>query len=192
MITPAQGPAFVEAIKVNRFHGVGPKTAEKMNRLGIYTGADLRRQSLAFLQQEFGSSGARYYAISRGHDDRPVIADRPRKSSGSETTFATDLLDPGEIEAGVCSMADEVWAWCEKTGAYGRTVTVKLKYADFQRATRSRTLTAPVMDQFALRRVGIDLVRSVFPPEQGIRLLGVTLSHFDSDTQEHEQLALGL
>src|SRR5436190_2109652 len=72
VIPPEKGPAFVEGLDVGRFHGVGPKTAEKMNRLGIYTGADLKAQSLEFLEQYFGSSGAYYHAIARGHDDRRV------------------------------------------------------------------------------------------------------------------------
>src|SRR5690606_28434999 len=111
VIAPAMGVAFVENLEVGRFHGVGPKTGEKMNAIGIFTGADLRNQSLAFLQARFGKSGEWYYAISRGEDDRPVRPDRERKSSGSETTYATDLTDPAEIEAGVLKQADEVWAW---------------------------------------------------------------------------------
>src|SRR6202049_3764428 len=114
VITPAMGAAFVEALPVGKFHGVGPVTAAKMNGLGIFTGADLRRQSLAFLQQHFGKSGPWYHAIANGEDDRPVVPNRSRKSSGSETTFATDLTDPADIEAGVQAMADEVWSWCEK------------------------------------------------------------------------------
>jgi len=166
-------------LPVGKFHGVGPVTADKMNRLGVFTGADLRRQSLSFLQRHFGKSGSWYHGIARGEDDRPVVPDRPRKSSGSETTFANDLTDPGDIEAGVQEMADEVWAWCEKARAFGRTVTVKIKYADFRQATRSRTLPAIVTSQDTLRNVSIALVRTVFPPAQGIRLVGVTLSGFE-------------
>jgi DNA polymerase-4 len=193
VVAPAMGAAFVEALPVGKFYGIGPVTAAKMNRLGIHTGADLRQQSLVFLEAQFGKSGRWYYAISRGNDDRPVVPNRPRKSSGSETTFAMDLTDSAEIEAGVVSMADEVWAWCEKVSAFGRTVTVKIKYADFQQATRSRTLAAPVTDRATLRQVSIDLVRSVFPPAKGIRLLGVTLSSFESgERMETQQLDLGL
>jgi DNA polymerase IV len=192
-VTPAMGAAFVEALPVGKFHGVGPVTAAKMNGLGIFTGADLRRQSLAFLQQHFGKSGPWYHAIANGEDDRPVVPDRPRKSSGSETTFDRDLTDPADIEAGVQAMADDVWAWCEKAQAFGRTVTVKIKYADFQQATRSRSWAAPVTAQAQLRQVSIDLVRSVFPPAQGIRLLGVTVSNFeDRDRAAAGQLDLAL
>jgi DNA polymerase-4 len=193
VVTPAMGPAFVEALPVGRFHGVGPVTADKMNRLGIYTGADLRRQSLSFLQRHFGKSGPWYHAISHGEDQRPVVPDRPRKSSGSETTFADDLTDPAAIEAGVLDMADEVWAWCEKSGEFGRTVTVKIKYADFRQATRSRTLPAAVASRESLREVSIGLVRTVLPPANGIRLLGVTLSSFErAGDAGAEQLDLGL
>jgi DNA polymerase IV len=192
VVTPAMGAAFVEALPVGKFHGVGPVTADKMNRLGIFTGADLRRQSLAFLQQHFGKSAPWYHAIANGEDDRPVVPDRPRKSSGSETTFSNDLTDSTDIEAGVQAMADEVWAWCEKARAFGRTVTVKIKYADFRQATRSRTLPAIVTSQETLRNVSISLVRTVLPPAQGIRLVGVTLSSFErADRPASEQLDLG-
>jgi DNA polymerase-4 len=193
VVTPAMGAAFVEALPVGKFHGVGPVTADKMNRLGIFTGADLRRQSLAFLQQHFGKSGPWYRAIANGEDDRPVVPDRPRRSSGSETTFSNDLTDPADIEAGVQAMADEVWAWCEKARVFGRTVTVKIKYANFLQTTRSRTLPAIVTSQETLRNVSIDLVRTVFPPAKGVRLVGVTLSNFERpDSASSEQFELGL
>src|SRR5271167_1923098 len=101
VITPDMGVDFIASLPVARFHGVGPATAAKMGRLGIRTGADLRVQSLAFLQQQFGKSAAWYLSIANGEDDRPVVADRPRKSAGCETTFERDLTEPAEIEAGV-------------------------------------------------------------------------------------------
>lgn len=87
VIPPQRGAEFIEALAVKKFHGVGPVTAEKLNTHGIYTGADLRAQSLEFLQQHFGKSGGWYYAIARGEDDRPVEPNRPRKSSGSRRRF---------------------------------------------------------------------------------------------------------
>ena len=134
-IMPDQAEAFVATLPVAKFHGVGPKTT-MMRALGIETGADLRRQTLDFLQRNFGKAGSWYYEIARGQDDRPVQADRKRKSSGSETTFSEDLIDPVQVEAGVIAMADDVWAWCEKANARGRTVTVKIKWADFRVSTR--------------------------------------------------------
>src|SRR5262249_26022532 len=123
-VTPDMGPAWVETLAVARFHGVGPVTARKMQALGIETGADLKARSLAFLREQFGSAADWYHAIARGEDDRPVNPNQERKSSGSETTFDRDLVEPPEIEAGVLRMADDVWAWCEKTQEFGRTVTV--------------------------------------------------------------------
>ena len=139
VITPELGPDFIASLPIDRFHGVGPVTATKMRQLGIQTGADLRAKSLAFLQQHFGRSAEWYLGIANGEDDRPVVADRQRKSSGSETTFERDLTAADEIEAGIIAMADDVWAWCEKASAFGRTVTVKVKFADFQIITRSRS-----------------------------------------------------
>jgi DNA polymerase-4 len=191
VITPAMGPDFIEALPVGRFHGVGPITAAKMNSLGIFTGADLRRQTISFLQLHFSKSGAWYYAIARGADDRPVVPDRPRKSSGSETTFAEDLTDPKAVEAGVQAMADDVWTWCEKVRAFGHTVTVKMKFADFRQATRSRTLNVPVASRALLLETSIALVRQVYPLTTGIRLVGVTVSSF-RDPGLNRQLDLAL
>ncbi len=190
-IMPEEGEAFVAALPVAKLHGVGPVTAAKMRALGIETGADLRRQSLAFLQERFGKAGSWYFGVARGLDDRPVQPNRERKSSGSETTFLEDLTDPARIEAGVLAMADDVWAWCEKTGARGRTVTVKIKWADFEQSTRSRSLEAPVEAKERLYEVAIDLVRSVFPPRKGVRLVGVTLANFrPRETDLGEELPL--
>jgi DNA polymerase-4 len=175
VIPPEKGPAFVESLPVARFHGVGPKTAEKMNRLGIHTGADLREQSLEFLEQYFGRAGAWYYAIARGQDERRVVPDRPRKSVGSETTFMQDLARRTDIEQGVRSVLDDVWSYCERTGIAGRTVTVKIKYADFQIITRSRTLAEPVLSRETLERTSLELVGTIFPLQKSVRLLGVSL-----------------
>jgi DNA polymerase-4 len=190
VIVPAAGPAFIEGLSVHKFHGVGPVTAGRMNKLGVFTGADLRRQSLEFLVRHFGKSGSWYYAIARGEDDRVVAADRPRKSSGSETTFSTDLTQSEAIEAEVRAMADEVWIWCAKTQMYGRTVTVKIKYADFRQVTRRRTVAAPIRSLETLRGVSADLVRMVLPTSKGIRLVGVTVSSFDAGTPP-EALQMG-
>ena len=179
VVTPAGAERFLAPLAIGKFHGVGPVTADKMNRLGIFTGADLKRQPLALLREHFGRSGFWYYDIARGNDDRAVVPDRPRKSSGSETTFPQDISDPARIEAHIAEMADEVWAWCAKAHSYGRTVTVKIKYADFRIATRSRTLNGAVDSREALHDISLALVRSVYPLAAGVRLVGVTVSHFE-------------
>lgn len=183
-VTPDMGAAWVETLAVARFHGVGPVTAAKMKRLGIETGADLRAKSLAFLEEHFGSSAGWYHAIARGEDHRPVNPNRTRKSSGSETTFNRDLTEPAEIEAGVLRMADDVWSWCDKAQAYGRTVTVKIKFQDFRQITRSRSHASAVIDRNQLHEASLELVRSIYPPETGIRLVGVTVSNFETPARE--------
>jgi DNA polymerase IV len=192
VVTPAMGPAWVESLAVAKFHGIGPVTAEKMNKLGIHTGADLKRQSLEFLAKHFGKSGQWYFDIARGIDERPVEPDRPRKSSGSEITLLTDLTDPAAIEKEVLGQADEVWAWCEKTHTFGHTVTVKIKYADFRQLTRARTLTKAVTSRQDLSDIALALTRSIYPLTNGVRLVGVTVSHFPAEEDDApDQLDFG-
>lgn len=190
VIPPQRGAEFIATLPVKKFHGIGPVTAAKMNALGIQTGADLRAQSMEFLQRQFGKSGAWYYAIARGEDDRPVEPNRPRKSSGSETTFSEDRVIPAEIEAGVLEMADDVWAWCEKNQSFGATATVKIKYADFRIVTRSRTASRPITSRELLHETSLALVRSIYPVTIGIRLVGVSVSNFSSNDDAQLDLQL--
>jgi DNA polymerase-4 len=181
VITPEMGPDFVAALPVARFHGVGPATAAKMQRLGIETGQDLRERTLPFLTQHFGKAGAHFHAIARAEDSRAVVPDRPRKSSGSETTYSIDLATVEEVEAGLAALAAEVWAWCARTGNFGRTVTIKLRYADFQTITRSRTLPGLVSREALLLSTVRDLLRALLPLPKKVRLLGVTVSAFEEE-----------
>lgn len=196
VITPKMGPLFVEALPVGKFHGIGPATAAKMQKLGIHTGADLRAQSLEFLQRHFGKAGYHYYWISRGVDERPVRPDRIRKSVGAENTFQTDLFALEEARTELLPIVAKVWRYCDGHGIRGRTVTLKVKYADFRIITRSRTLQVPVSGQAELERLSLALLEGVFPVQKGIRLLGVTLSSLDSeagdDVDSAPQLSLML
>jgi DNA polymerase-4 len=182
VITPKMGPAFVEDLPVGKFHGVGPATSARMERLGLHNGLDLRAQSLAFLQQHFGKAGAYYYWIARGIDERPVRADRIRKSVGAENTFAADLTTLDAARTALQPIIDKVWRYCESSGIRGRTVTLKIKYADFSQATRSRTGIAPIASHSELERVSLALLELVFPVSRGVRLLGVTLSSLNEDS----------
>lgn len=176
VITPRMGPGFVEELPVGRFHGVGPKTAARMEGMGIRTGRDLRAQSLEFLQAHFGKAGVYYHAISRAEDDRPVRADRIRKSVGAETTFARDLHEEAELAAALRPLAAKVWEHCARHGTRGRTVTLKAKFSDFRQVTRSQSFARAVPELAALEDSALGLLRGLLPPERGIRLLGVTLS----------------
>jgi len=181
VITPKHGPTFVEGLAVKKFHGVGPATAAKMERLGILTGADLREKSLAFLQEHFGKSGAWYYNISRGIDDRPIRTNRERKSVGAEDTFMTDIVDLDAARAEITPLVDKVWRHCEAKNLYGRSVTLKVKYADFQIITRSRTEASPFGSAGEVVATVQALLDPLFPTAKGIRLLGVTLSSFTDE-----------
>ena len=193
VITPEDGPTFVETLPIGRFHGVGPATEARMHALGILTGADLKRQTRDDLARHFGKAGPYYHAIARGVDDRPVRANRERKSVGSETTFARDLATVEEMWAELVPLVDKVWTWCERTGTRGRTVTLKVKFADFRQITRARSLAEPVADRTTLERVSLDLLSSLLPADQGVRLLGVGLSALGTEpVEEQEQLSFPL
>lgn len=191
VIKPAQGEAFVERLSVGQFHGIGRVTAEKMNQLGIHTGADLRQQTEAFLRRHFGKSGGYYYQIARAVDDRPVNPERIRKSSGSENTFEHDLFTPAELEDGLRPLIDDVWDYCTNRGIAGRTVTVKVKFDDFQQITRSKLALSAILDKPFFERLAYSLLESLHPVPKGVRLLGVTLSNLESlDELEGRQLTL--
>jgi DNA polymerase-4 len=193
VITPKNGPAFVEALPVKKFHGVGPATAEKMLKLGIETGADLKARDLAFLQQHFGKSGPYFYWIARGVDEREVNPDRIRKSIGAEDTFREDIHDLETARAGLQPLIDKVWRYCEANGIRGKTVTLKVKWDDFTQMTRSKTVVAPVASGVEIAEIVGLLLSPIFPVPRGIRLLGVTLSSLDvADEGSEPQLALAL
>ena len=177
VIPPARGPAFVASLPVKRFHGVGPKTAEKMARLGIETGADLRAQSLAFLTHHFGSSGQYYFNLARGICHREVKPDRPYKSIGAEDTFFDDLTEEPALVAELDRISQTVWRRIEDRKINGRTVTLKVKYQDFRIVTRARSLDRPVAGREEFLDIGVALLRTLLPPPKGIRLLGLTLSN---------------
>jgi DNA polymerase-4 len=190
VITPAMGPAYIEKLPVGRFHGIGPATGARMERLGIRTGGDLRAQTLVYLQQHFGKAGTYYYGLARGIDNRPVCADRIRKSIGAERTFHADLFTLDEARVGLTPLIEKVWAGCEKSTLGARTVTLKARYADFQQVTRSRTADEPFSTQAAIEEIVCALLESLFPVEKGIRLLGVTLSSLSAESGGEHQLRL--
>lgn len=197
VITPKMGAAFVEVLPVRKFHGVGPATNEKMSRLGIQTGADLKAQTLEFLEEHFGKSGPFYYRIARGVDLRPVNADRTRKSIGAENTFDSDLQAFAPAFEALQPIVAKVWGYCERSGVRGRTVTLKVKYADFHQVTRSRSVSPAVASRFELEQISNSLLEPIFPVERGgIRLLGVSLSSLgdglETGVAARPQLSLSL
>jgi DNA polymerase-4 len=187
-ISPEMGPSFVETLPVGKFHGIGPATSAKMNALGIFTGLDMRNQTLEFMNANFGKAGAYYYWISRGIDDRPVRANRIRKSVGAENTFSTDLSALDAMVAELEPLIDKVWRHCESTGNRGRTVTLKIKYADFEIITRSRSVSAAVVNRSDLAHLAIGLLEDAMPLPKPVRLLGVSLSSLQGESHAERQL----
>jgi DNA polymerase-4 len=188
VISPEMGPAFVEALPVGKFHGIGPATSAKMNACGIFTGKDMRNQTLEFMNGNFGKAGAYYYWISRGLDERPVRTDQIRKSVGAENTFSTDLTEFDAMVAELEPLIDKVWRHCEGTGNRGRTVTLKVKFADFEIITRSRSIPLPIANRSDLARLAIGLLENATPLPKAVRLLGVSLSSLQGEDDTEAQL----
>jgi DNA polymerase IV len=162
-----------------------------MNALGLYTGIDMRNQSLEFMQANFGKAGTYYYWISRGVDNREVRANRIRKSVGAENTFSSDLTDFEAMLSELQPLIDKVWRHCEDRGTRGRTVTLKVKFADFELISRSRTVAGAVGSRAELESASAELLRALFPMDRAVRLLGISISGFALDeVQEPEQIAL--
>jgi DNA polymerase-4 len=187
------GPSFVEALPVERFHGVGPATAAKMKALGIFTALDLRAKDEAFLSKHFGKAGRHFYCICRGIDHRPVLPNRVRKSVGAENTFSRDLTSLDDMRAELGLLVEKVWHYCDTAGVRGRTVTLKVKFADFRIITRSRSQLVPISDRSILASISDELLAAQFPMRKGVRLLGLSLSSLCADAVEPDtQMTLAL
>ena len=184
MVRPGEGAAFVAAMPVRRFHGIGPRGADKMRQLGIETGADLAAKDIHFLRAQFGSQADYLYRAARGIDLRRVKADRPRKSVGSERTFETDISSGAVLREQLERIVGLTWDRIERSQAEGRTVTLKLKLKDFTGLTRARSLPQPVQDRNHFAEIGQALLEELLPLPQPVRLIGLTLSQLTDDEPE--------
>lgn len=178
VIPPQKGAAFVAALPIEKFHGVGPATATRMHAQGIRTGADLAELSPEETTRRFGKHAQYWYDLSRGIDHREVKPHRERKSVGAEDTFRTDITTLDEARVLTAPLIEKVWRVCQARDLHGRTVTLKIKYSDFEQITRSRSQASAVASLPELTRVVDELLAQVFPPRLPVRLLGVTLSSF--------------
>lgn len=189
VIRPGEGAVFVADLPVRRFHGVGPRGAEKMAQLGIETGADLAAKPISFLRDHFGSLADYLYRAARGIDLRPVRANRPRKSIGGERTFQHDISSGHALRETLDTIVDIVWERIERAEARGRTVTLKLRYCDFTLLTRAKSVAQPVSAKAAFAQIGHALLEELLPLPQPIRLMGLTLSSLESAGEENAQPA---
>jgi DNA polymerase-4 len=188
VIRPGQGAQFVAGLPVSRFHGVGPRGAEKLAALGITTGADLVAHDLAFLRAHFGSFAEYLFRAARGIDLRQVRANRIRKSVGGERTFFENIEDPDRLRETMDSIVDIVWERIERAGGAegpvrGRTVTLKLRYADFRTLTRARSVAPRVADKAMFAQLGHGLLEEMMPLPQPVRLMGLTLSSLEQESR---------
>lgn len=176
IITPADALDFIANLKIEKFHGIGQATTLHMHQLGIYTGADLRNMDETTLIAHFGKRGAFYYSIARGIDERPVEARRVRKSVGSETTFAVNLNRDEDILDALFAQNLEAWQALVKRHLQARTLTIKLKFADFSQLTRSISDVDEILTleaaQTLIKHLYAKLART-----QSVRLVGVTFSN---------------
>ena len=181
LISPQEAEAFLEQLPIERFHGIGAQTAQKMKHLGIHNGADLKAWSELALSKQFGKVGRHFFRIVRAIDDRKVEPDRERKSVGIETTFRHDLSHETEMLAALRSLTEKVCERLSHLQTAALTVTLKIKYLDFVQVTRSKTSPSYQREMVEIFPVVEYLLRYPTWPSRPVRLLGVSLSNLDHD-----------
>lgn len=192
VIPPARVPAILAELPVRRIPGVGRKSAERCARHGIRLAADFLRHDVDQLVRWFGSAGERYLAYARGIDPRPVRPGRERKSVSIEDTFAEDVASQAEAAAILDQLAGKLEARLRRADARGKTVVLKVKYADFQQVTRSRTLPTPATTRRALFETALSLLEHTQVGERPVRLMGIGVSNLDGADDESGRLQLEL
>ena len=186
-IGPSSVQAFMEKLPVEKFHGVGKITAEKMKKMGVEKGADLKALSQADLVRHFGKIGNFYYQIVRGVDDREVQPNRETKSVSAEDTFFDDVTDTDKIVAEIERLSAIVSKRLKSKNLKGRTIILKIKYSDFKQISRNLSVPAPVEDAEIIAEKASQLFFGLPTKEKPVRLVGVGISNFGADTKSHER-----
>ncbi|MCP4134467.1 MAG: DNA polymerase IV [bacterium] len=184
VIIPEKADAFIDSLPIGKFFGVGKVTEKKMVEMGITRGKDIKALSKERLMAIFGKQGAYYYAISHGLDNRPVEPNRIRKSIGKETTLKEDIVDMDRMTDILETIACKIEDLLEKSETKGYTITLKVKYFDFQRITRSITLAEPVFEASVIVTHVKELLEKTEAGSKKIRLLGITISNFEGEEEE--------
>ena len=187
VIKPDEAERFVESLEIERFFGVGKVTAQKMHQLGIYTGADLKKIDLETLLRYFGKAGSSYYENARAIDNREVNPNRIRKSVGAENTFDIDLEASTKMTIELYHIARRTWERIEAEEFHGRTITLKIKYADFEIITRGQTLPSPITSFGLFWNTAKEMLKHIDTSQKKVRLMGLTISH-----NEERNLAGGI
>ena len=183
-VTTDSAQDYLDSLEVRRLWGVGPATAEKLEQLGIRRVRDLRMTDPRRIHGRLGKNlGDHLIALSYGRDERPVIPDRQSKSIGNEDTFGEDLTAPEDLHRELLRLADQVTARMRRDGRTARTLTVKVKFADFQTITRSVTTDGPWHDPIEVLESAQRLLNGV-EIGRGVRLLGISLHNFGDAVQQ--------
>lgn len=190
LIRPGEAEKFIEELAVEKFYGIGKVTAQKMHKLGIHTGADLKKWDLISLVRNFGKPGVFFYDIVRGIDERPVVPDQERKSVGTELTYEKDLTTRFEVIAELYKLEKELMERLEHSETAGRTITLKVKFSDFKQITRSKTLQNYIRDFDTLHKEVSEIRKSIKLEGVSIRLLGLSISNLETDDCGDRQLYL--
>ncbi|MDF1588354.1 MAG: DNA polymerase IV [Gammaproteobacteria bacterium] len=191
VIKPEQGQAFVAELAIGKFHGIGPATEAKMKKIGIEKGRDLRLKSVQELTEKFGKSGHYYYNIARAIDQRPVRSQRQRKSLGKETTFAEDIVSTAALVSTLEALAETVVNMLQSQQLKGRTLTIKVKYANFQQVTRAHTVEHQ-LDLPTVKHVIPLLLARTEIGHKPVRLVGLSISGFEHVNSKQQQSQLDL
>lgn len=188
VIRPELAEGFIEQLEIRKFFGVGKVTEKKMQRLGIYTGADLKKLTKLELQSYFGRSAEYYYNIARGIDHRPVRSHRVRKSVGAETTFESNVMDKTVVWQTLQALSERVENSLKAKNMVARTITLKVRYADFTLNTRSKTHDAFLANKEDMLALLPSLLKKTEIGTQPIRLVGMSVSNLclqaDKPTQQ--------
>lgn len=190
VVPPGEERDFLSPLAVGKLWGIGPKTAGRLHQDGIATIGDLASQSEEWYASRFGKRAAGIRAKALGQDDDPVKTERSPKSISAETTFAEDLSDPSELHQTLEKLSAGVAGSLEKKGIKGRTVTVKLRLADFTTLTRQTTLPRHTNRAEDILDTGWALLSGELAPGRAFRLLGVGMSGFGVDGEQPRQLYL--
>ena len=188
IIKPSQAVLFLEKLEVKKFFGIGKVTAQKMLKMGVIYGNDLKKISEQRLNQHFGKAGKAYYNLVRGIDNRPVNPNRERKSIGAETTFEKDITDVILLQEKLLSVIDRLHERAKKVNKFGYTVTLKIKYSDFSQITRSKTLADKILTIKTMKKIANSLLNNIENIDQGVRLIGFSISNFEKETKKSMQL----
>ncbi|MEP3390153.1 MAG: DNA polymerase IV [Reichenbachiella sp.] len=192
LIKPDEATAFIETLKVKDFFGVGKVTAEKMKKMGIHTGLDLKNKSIGFLTKNFGKSGAYYYNICRAIDDREVNPNRIRKSVSIENTYDVDLTETQDVILELQALSEALEKRLSNNRIKGKTVNIKIKYADFEQVTRSKTAQVWLSKSQEYEPLWKEIMSEQKLTEKPIRLLGVGLSNLNTEEKDDQGLQLTL